>query len=65
MDPVTAITLLLGLLDKATQIGALITKAQKEGRDITSAELKQLVAADDEARKLLNDAIANAKAQGR
>ncbi len=56
-----AVSLLLGLLDRATQIGALIKTAQSEGRDITSAELDTLVAADDAARKALNDAIAAAK----
>ncbi len=61
MDPMTAVTLLLGLLDRATQIGALISKAQAEKRDITAAELDQLVAADDAARKQLQDAIDKAK----
>lgn len=57
-----AIQLLLGLLDRATQIGALISKAQAEKRDITPAELDQLVAADDAAKKALQDAIDKAKA---
>lgn len=52
-----AIQLLLGLLDRATQIGALISKAQSEKRDITQAELDVLVAQDDAARKALQDAI--------
>lgn len=58
MDPMTAVTLLLGLLDRAGQIGVLIQKAQAEKRDITDAELDQLVEIDNQARKALQDAIA-------
>lgn len=59
-----AISLLLGLLDRATQIGALLDKARKENRDITSAELDDLVAKDDAAKAALDKAIADAKAAG-
>ena len=65
MDVATAIGLLLALIDRTAQIGALIAKAQSEGRDITSAELNTLVAADDAAKKELQDAIAKAKSEGR
>lgn len=60
-----AISLLLGLLDRATQIGTLIETARKENRDITTAELDTLVAKDNEARDALTKAIADAKAAGR
>lgn len=56
-----AITLLLGLLDRASQIGTLISSARAEGRDVTPAELDALVAADQLARQALVDAIAKAK----
>ena len=57
MNATLLITLLLGLLDRATQIGALIQKARGEGRDVTPAELDALVSADDVARQALVDAI--------
>lgn len=57
----TAITLLLGLLNQATAIGNLISKAKAEGRDITKAELTALQTADDNARKALQAAIDGAK----
>lgn len=60
-----AIQLLLQLLDRATAIGALISNAQKQGRDVTASELDTLVAADDTARKELQAAIDAAKAAGR
>jgi hypothetical protein len=59
------ITLILGLLDRASAIGALLTKARGEGRDVTAAELDALRTADDLARQQLVDAIAVAKAAGK
>lgn len=59
-----AVQLLLSLLDRATQIGALISKAQAEKRDITAAELDTLVAQDDAAKKALDEAIAKARSAG-
>ena len=56
------ITLLLGLLDRASQIGTLITTARGEGRDVTKEELDALVAMDQAARADLVAAIAKAKA---
>ncbi len=55
--------LLLSYTDKLAEIGALLTKAQNEGRDVTSAELDTLFSGDDAARKALQDAIDNAKAR--
>jgi len=57
-----ALELLFGLLDRAQSIGALLTKAQAEGRDVTQEELDALAAADDLARVGLVDAIAKARA---
>lgn len=65
MDPVTAVGLLLTLVDKVGTLGAMISKAQTEKRDLTQAEVQQLIAADDAARASLQSAIAAAKAQGR
>jgi RNA:NAD 2'-phosphotransferase (TPT1/KptA family) len=59
---VAAINLVLGLLDRAAAIGSLIQTAQAQGRDITEAELDQLVAQDDAARVKLDQAIAAARA---
>jgi hypothetical protein len=55
------ITLLLQYSDKITQIGALLTKAHSEGRDVTAAELDALFGADDAARAALQAAIDAAK----
>lgn len=62
MNATVLISLLLSLLDRASVIGALISKARSENRDVTSAELDALVATDQLARQALVDAIANAKA---
>ena len=60
-----AITLLLGLLDRAAAWGAVIAKAQSEGRELTEAEVDTFAAADDDAKARLESAIALARAQGR
>lgn len=46
-----AVSLILGLLDRATAIGTLLQRAQTEGRDVTDEEIDQLVADDDRARE--------------
>lgn len=61
MGPEILVSLLLGLLDRAATIGALLTKVKAEGRDVTPAELDQLAADDDAARKALQEAIDKAK----
>lgn len=48
---------LLPLLDRAGAIGALISKAQGEGRDVTDAELDALFSDDDAAKAALDKAI--------
>jgi hypothetical protein len=65
MDQLALVTLLLGILERAAAVGALINKARAEGRDISAAELEALVDADDAAREALVKAIADAKAEGR
>ena len=57
-----AITLLLGLIDRAAAVGAVINQARAEGRDVNEAELAQAFADDDAARERLKDAIAKARA---
>lgn len=52
-----AVTLLLGLLDRAAAVGALITKARAEGRDVTADELAAAAAEDDTARAKLQAEI--------
>lgn len=65
MDPVTALALLTQLLTQANALGNLIRTAQKEGRDITPAELDTLAVGDDAARTALDAAIARAKSENR
>jgi len=57
-----AIQLLLGLVDRAAAISALLTTAKAENRDVTQAELDALVAADDVAKAALDAAIKAARA---
>lgn len=59
------ITLLLGLLDRAAAISALLTKTRAEGREPSAEELASLDADFDFALQVLSDAIATAKAEGR
>jgi hypothetical protein len=56
------LNVLVPLLQQANQIGALLAKAQAEGRDVTDAELDTLVAGDDAAKAALAAAIAKARA---
>lgn len=62
MGAAEGIALLLQILDRAAAWGAVVAKAQAEGRDITAEELDAFAAADDLARVSLVDAIAKAKA---
>ena len=52
---------LISALDQATKIGTTLAQAQKEGRDVTDAELDLAVAQDDAARAQLDAAIAKAR----
>jgi len=65
MDQLALVTLLLGIIERAAAVGALINTARAQGRDITTAELESLMDADDAARDALKTAIAAAKADGR
>ena len=64
MGTAAAIQLLLGLLDRAAAWGAVVAKAQSEGRDITEEEMDGFTTADDAAREALDDAIAEARRGG-
>ena len=57
-----ALQLLIQLLAQADAISRLIQTARNEGRDISEAEIDNLVMADDAARQALLDAIARARA---
>jgi hypothetical protein len=61
MGTVEAITLLLGLIDRAAAWGAVIAKAQAEGRELTEAEVDAFAAADDAAKAELEEAIRKAR----
>ena len=56
------LTLLITALNRASEIGMLIDKARREGRDVSEAELDALFAQDDAARAELQAAIDAAKA---
>ena len=63
MDPTAAIvTLLLGLLDRAAAVGALLTKTRAEGRQPTAEELDALVADDKAKSDEVNAEIARQRA---
>lgn len=56
--------LLLGLLDRAAQIQALLVKTRAEGRDPTDAELDELFADDAAARTALQAEIDRQRSGG-
>jgi len=60
MNAALAVQLLIQLLAQAQSIGAIIAKAHTEGRDLTNAEVDDLVGADNAARLRLQAAIAAA-----
>lgn len=55
-----AVQLALILLQKANEYAVLVQKARAENRDVTDAELDALAKADDQARAILEAAIAKA-----
>ena len=59
------IGLLLQLIEQAARVSAVIRQAQAENRDVTAAELAEIIVANETARGALVDAIAKAKAEGR
>lgn len=59
-----AMQLILALLNRMAQIGAMIAKARAEGRDISDAELDGLRAADDTAKLKLQQHIDAARSAG-
>lgn len=65
MPALAAIDLILALLTRASAISALVAQAQAEKRDLTEAEMNQIIAEDDKARAGLVAAIEKAKAEGR
>jgi len=65
METEAAIGLLLSLLDRAAQWGAVVQKARSEGRTISDAEVNSFVALADESDLKLQAAIKAAKAEGR
>lgn len=65
MGEAAAVTLLLGLLDRAAQWGAIVQKARSEGRPVSEAEVDAFVALADESDMKLQAAIDAAKAAGR
>jgi hypothetical protein len=63
MNAAAIVTLLLGLLDRASAIGQFLTILQTEKRDATPEEWAALLQADDAARIALVQAIAQAKVE--
>lgn len=60
MDPVTAMSLALGLLQAGTKIAEMANTATEEGRDLTPQELASINQQNNNAHSNLNDAINNA-----
>jgi hypothetical protein len=54
------IGLLLQLIEQAARVSGVIRQAQAEGREVTPAELAEIVAENDAARAKLVDAIRRA-----
>jgi hypothetical protein len=54
------IGLLLQLIEQAARVSGVIRQAQAEGREVTQAELAEIVAENDAARAKLVDAIRRA-----
>lgn len=50
------------VITQALQVNGLIVRAHREGRDITDAELDEVVKGDDAARRVLVEAIERAEA---
>jgi hypothetical protein len=65
MPALAAIDLILALLTRASAISAIVAQAQAEKRDLTEAEMNQIISDDDKARTDLVAAIEKAKAEGR
>jgi hypothetical protein len=61
-NAVILVQLLTQGLTQLQGYGALLAKAHSEGRDVTDAELDECVAADDIAKKRLQDLIDARKA---
>lgn len=68
MPAVQLIGVLISLINAGTngiaaaqRVSALIQQRRSEGKEFTRADLDQAVAQDDEARKLLEKAIAEAE----
>jgi hypothetical protein len=61
MNADLALQLLLLALNKASSIGATITNARAQNRDVSDAELDACRADDDEAKAELDEAIAKAR----
>lgn len=65
MDPVDGIAILLTLLDRASQWGAVVKRAQDEGRAITEEEIDAFAESAAVSDAELAAAISKARAEGR
>ena len=59
----TAVSLVLGIVQQASKVASVIQQAQSEGRDVTATELAAFRQADDVARDRLEAAIAQAQGE--
>lgn len=64
MEIVEAIAMLASMIESVQKVATVIKQASDEGRPLNVDELKQLQAADDSARQVLEDAISEAEAGG-
>jgi hypothetical protein len=58
MNVIIALNALAGILQQATSLNALLTQAQTEGRDLTDAELAQVLSDYQAAHTKLDQDIA-------
>lgn len=65
MEAAEAVKILLLFLNQASSWGAVMAKAQAEGRPISEAEIDAFYTENDVAMQNLAAAIAKAKAEGR
>lgn len=65
MEATAAISLLLALLDRAAQWGAVIQNARDEGRPVSQAEVDAFVAQATDSDAKLQAAIEKARSEGR
>ena len=60
-----ALSLVIALLNHASEISALVQQAQAEGRDLNASDWDHILTADELAKANAAAALAKAKSEGR